>query len=100
MESILEIVSQNIMYNNQYDRIIKDEFISTINRISFGDKLIEQLNRSMDYVLLYNTLNEELKFIISKRKYFKQKLHGNVRRILNDYMKYRIDRLNNIIINI
>jgi len=99
MESILEIVSQNIMYNNQYDRIVKDEFISTINRITFSDKLIEQLTRSMDYVLLYNKLNEELKFVINKRKYFKKKLHGNVRKVLNDYMKNRINELNNLIIN-
>jgi len=93
MEPIIEIISYNIMYNNIYDLPIKNEFINIINRISYTDKVILQYRRSMDYILLFNTLNEELKFTIEKKEYFKQKLKEDIKYIMKDFMNSRIKSL-------
>ena len=100
MEPIIEIITYNIMYNNIYDRSVKNEYINIINRISFVDKQIEQYKRSMDYVLLYNTLNEELKFIIDRKKYFNKNLQKDVKYIMNDFMNSRIKLLNDFVIEL
>lgn len=98
MESIIEIITNNIMYNNEYDLVLKNEYINIINRISLIDRQIIQYKRSMDYILLYNMLNEELNFIISKQIYFNKYLNNDIKYIMNDYMNYHIKLLNDLII--
>ena len=87
------------MYNNIYTTSIKKEFTNTINRVCFVDKEIEQYKRSMNYILLYNTLNDELKIMIEKKKYFNKHLQKDVKYIMNDYINNRIKHLNRLIIN-
>lgn len=67
MEPIIEIVLNNIMYNNLYDQHIKTEFMNTINRITYSEKIINQYKTSMDFILFHNTINEEIKFLSSKK---------------------------------
>lgn len=93
MEPIIEIVINNIMYNNTYDQHFKTEFMNTINRITYNEKIIQQYKTSMDYVLLYNTLNEEINFMTIRRKYFYKKLNKDVKYVIDDYFKFILDNL-------
>jgi hypothetical protein len=54
----------------------------------------------MDFILLYNTLNEELKFVIDRKKYFNKNLGKDVKHIMNDFMNSRIKYLNDIVIEL
>ena len=100
MEPIIEIITYNIMYNNVYDLAFKNEYINIINRISFVDKQIEQYKRSMDYILLYNTINEELKFIVDRQNFFNKNLMKDIKYIMNDFMNSRIKLLNDLVIDL
>jgi len=100
MKPIIEIITSQIMYNNIYNSSVKNEYINIMNRISFSDKQIEQYRRSMDYILLYNLLNEELKFTIDRQQYFNNNLKENIKYIMNDFMNNRIKLLNNFIIDL
>ena len=88
MEPIIEIVLNNIMYNNLYDQHIKTEFMNTINRITYSEKIINQYKTSMDFILFHNTINEEIKFLSSKKKYFYKNLNKDIKYIVNDYIKH------------
>ncbi len=78
------------MNNNIYDARIKNEFINTINRINYIDKNIIQYENSLDYVLLINTLNEELKFAIDRKKYFSKNLNKDIKYTIKDFFNNRI----------
>ena len=78
------------MNNNVYDLPIKNEFINTINRISYIDRNILHYEKSLDYVLLINTLNEELKFTIDRKKYFTKYLKKDIKYKMKDYFNNRI----------
>jgi hypothetical protein len=78
------------MNNNVYDLSIKNEFINMINRINYIDKNILHYENSLDYVLLINTLNEELKFIINRKKYFSINLQKDIRYIMKEFFNNRI----------
>ena len=93
MEPIIEIISKNILYNNVYDLRIKNEFINMINRINYIDRSILQYRRSMEYILLFNTLHEELKYMIDKKKYFTVNLKKDIKYIMKDLINYRINLL-------
>lgn len=95
MDPIIEIIGKNIMYNNVYELGVKNEFINIINRINYIDRSIEQYRRSMDYILLYNTLNEELKYTIEKKEFFKKNLKKDIKYIMKDFMNNRIFLLHN-----
>jgi hypothetical protein len=90
MEPIIEIISKNIVYNSKYDRRIKDEYVSTINRIYTNSITIMQLYRSMDYPLLYNRLNEEIIYLKQQQSYFNKYFDADVKYILNDFFNERI----------
>ncbi len=93
MEPIIEIIGKNIMHNNMYDQKVKNEFINIINRITYIDRSIEQYRRSMDYILLYNTLNEELIYTIDRKKYLVKYLQKDIKYIIKDFMNNRINLL-------
>lgn len=90
MEPILEIISKNIVYNKKYSQKLKDEYITTINRIQNIKTNIMQLYRSMDYQLLYNILYDEILYLIKQQKYFNEHLDTNVKFILDEYLSDRI----------
>jgi len=85
MEPIIEIISKNIMNNKKYNRRLKNEYITTINRITSSKINIAQIYRSMDYSLLYNTLLEELTYLKKQKLYFSTFLDNEIKNILNDY---------------
>jgi hypothetical protein len=97
MDSIIEIISKNIISNNKYNQKLKTEYVSTINRISTTKTNIMQLYRSMDYVLLYNTLYEEIIYLVKQQKYFNKHLYIDVRNVLDDYINERIELYNHYI---
>jgi hypothetical protein len=94
MEPVIEIISKNILSNNRYDKKLKNEFISTINRITLVKQKIIHLYRSMDYVILYNTLYEEIQYLDKQKKYFNQYLEPNLIDILDEYFNNRIEIYN------
>lgn len=96
MEIEIEFLSRNIMSNNIYDAKTKTEYISMINRITKNDIIIKQLIRSMDYNILYNTLNEEIKYLSKQLEYFSK--YSEIKDILTEYI-YSIIRSYNKIIN-
>jgi hypothetical protein len=94
MESIIEIISKNIISNNKYNQKLKTEYVATINRISTAKINIMQLYRSMDYVVLYNTLYEEIIYLSKQQKYFKEHFDNSVQTVLDDYINERIKLYN------
>jgi TRAP-type uncharacterized transport system substrate-binding protein len=94
MEPIIEIVSKNIYSNSRYNQKLKDEYVGTLNRITFTDKRIEQLSRTMEYILLFNVLHEEIKYITTQKKFFSKHIDVNVYDVLEDYFDKQIKKYN------
>jgi hypothetical protein len=94
MEPIIEIISKNIMANNDYNKRLKDEYISTINRLTTFKTNVSQLYRTMDYALLYNTLYDEILYLSKQKKYFNRYLNLDVKEIFNEYIDYKIELYN------
>lgn len=90
MEPIIEVISKNIVYNDKYNRKLKDEYIATINRIHTISIMIMELFRSMNYSLLYNMLHEEIIYLRKQQGYFSNYLDEDVMNVLNDYLNERI----------
>lgn len=98
MEIEIEFLSKNIMSNNIYDAKMKNEYINMINRIIKNDIIIKQLDRSMDYNILYNTLNEEIKYLSKQIEFFNK--YSEIRDILTEYIYSVIKSYNKIINNL
>ena len=90
MEPIIEILSKNIMKNKKYNQYLKNEFISTINRINVIKINVRQLYRSSDFNLLYNVLYEEILYLIKQQQFFNANLYDDVGSILSEYFDARI----------
>lgn len=85
------------MSNNKYNDKIKIEYIMMINRITKNNKIIEQLIRSMDYNILYNTLNEEIKYLSKQLEYFNKYIEKDIKDVLSEYIYSIIKNYNKII---
>lgn len=97
MEPIIEITSKNILNNNKYNQFLKNEFISTFNRINSTKINIDQMLSSMEYNLLYNVLHEEILFLIKQQKYFNKHLDNDIGIILSEYFDTKIKMYNHYI---
>lgn len=100
MELIIEITTKNILNNNEYNQMTKKEFISMINRISFVENQIQQLKRTLDNVILYNVIYDEINYMLLIKKFFKKNLNHNVKIIINNFINSKINYYNQIIINL
>jgi hypothetical protein len=96
MDPIIEILTKNIMNNNKYNEKLKKEFIFTINRIYAVRPNLEQMYRSMDYILLYSNLNDEILFLVKQQKYFNLYLEDNVNQVLDDFLENIIRSYNHL----
>lgn len=94
MEPIIEIISKNIYSNSRYNQKLKDEYVGTLNRITFIEKRIEQLFRTMEYILLFNVLHEEIKYITIQKKFFSKYIDVNIYDVLEDYFDKQIMKYN------
>jgi len=94
MEPIIEIISKNILKNKKYNQFLKNEFITTLNRIETIKISVKQMYRSMDYNLLYNVLYEEIIHLIKQQQYFNLNLDEDVGLILSEYFDARIKMYN------
>lgn len=90
MDPIIEIISKNIVYNDKYNRKLKDEYIATINRIHTRSVMIMEHFRSMNYALLYNMLHDEILYLQKQQKYFNKYFDEDIMSVLNDYFNERI----------
>ena len=90
MDPIIEIISKNIVYNNKYNRKIKDEYIATINRINTRSIMIMEYYRTMNFSLLYNMLHEEILYLRKQQEYFGKYFDKNIMSVLNEYLNERI----------
>jgi hypothetical protein len=95
MEPIIEILAKNIYSNNTYNKKLKNEFITTINRISNVEIHVRQLYRTLNYLLLYNYLYEEIIYTYRQQEYFNAHLNIEIKHIFNDYLNERINIYNN-----
>lgn len=86
MNPIIEIITNNIMTNNKYDKNTKDEYVNMMNRIEKTKIIMEQQFRSMNFALFNNTKFEEINYILKQKKYFIINFDENTREILNDYL--------------
>jgi hypothetical protein len=94
MEPIIEILSKNILKNKNYNQSLKNEYITTINRIQTFKTNVQQLYRSMDYNLLYNVLHEEITYSLKQQQYFNKHLDKDVASVLSEYFDVRIQMYN------
>ena len=94
MEPIIEIISKNILKNKKYNQFLKNEFITTLNRIETIKINTKQMYRNMDYNLLYNVLYEEIIYLIKQQLYFNNHLDEDIGCILSEYFDARIKMYN------
>ena len=94
MEPSIDILSKNIILNKNYDRVIKENYILTINRISNFKTSVQQLYRQNSFHILYNMFHEEILFLHKQKEVFKNKLKGNSQIILDEYINEQIDLYN------
>jgi hypothetical protein len=94
MEPIIEIISKNILKNSKYNPKIKDEFVSTIDKIIMIKPVVQQLYRTMDYSLLYNFLYEQILYLIKQQQYFNNHLDDDIASVLSDYFDSNIKKYN------
>ncbi len=93
--------SRLIINNNTLDRRLKYEYISMINRLHYNQTIIKQLYRSMNYHILYNTLYDDILYLIKQKKYFESVLKGDTKKKLSKFIddniqtyNYHIQKLN------
>lgn len=98
LDPIIEIVSKNIYNSNKYSVKLKTEYISTINRINTSKIIINQYIRSMDYIMAYNTIHEEILYLNRQLEYFKIYFEPNICNFIDDYLNYIITQYNHQLI--
>lgn len=85
------------MNNNKYNEKLKKEFILTINRIYAVRPKFEQMYRSMDYIILYSNLNDEILFLVKQQQYFNLYLEDNINQVFDDFIENIIKSYNHLI---
>lgn len=91
MECSIEFIARNIFSDREYDQKLKQEFIMTVNRINTTPITIMQLFRSSDYNILYNTLHDEILYLIRQKQYFNNNLKQNYKKFINKYFDDQIE---------
>ena len=84
----------NLLSNNSYNSLMKNEVITTMNRINHMDNIITQYERTMEHILLYNTLNEEIIYIYNQKNIFNQYFDDDITRVFDKYFENIINRYN------
>jgi hypothetical protein len=97
IEPYIELLSRNIMADNRYNQKIKTEYINTINRISTAEKHVRQLYRSMDLIILYNYLYDEIIYLTKQQAYFNTVLDREIANIFDIYLESNIKTYNHYI---
>ena len=97
MKPYIELLSKNIISDNRYSGKIKTEYINTINRITNVEKHVRQLYRSMDLIVLYNYLHDEIIYLTKQQTYFNNILDKEIANILDDYLESNIKIYNHYI---
>ena len=97
MKPYIELLSKNIISDNRYSGKIKTEYINTINRITNVEKHVRQSYRSMDLIVLYNYLHDEIIYLTKQQTYFNNILDKEIANILDDYLESNIKIYNHYI---
>lgn len=92
----MDTILHNLLSNNSYSALIKNELITTMNRIIHMDNIITQYERTMEHILLYNILNEEIIYIYNRKLLFNKYFNAdvNVTRVFDKYFEKIINRHN------
>jgi hypothetical protein len=73
---------------------MKNEVITTMNRIKHMDNIISQYERTMEHILLYNTLNEEIIYIYNRKILFNKYFNVDETRVFDKYFEQIINKYN------
>jgi hypothetical protein len=73
---------------------MKNEVITTMNRIKHMDNIIAQYERTMEHILLYNTLNEEIIYIYNRKILFNKYFNVDETRVFDKYFEQIINKYN------
>lgn len=90
----MDLTIHNLLSNNSYSTLMKNEVITTINRIKHMNNIINQYDRTMEHILLYNTLNEEIKYIYNQKNMFNKYFKDDITRVFDKYFENIINRYN------
>jgi hypothetical protein len=90
----MDLTIRNLLSNNSYSTLMKNEVITTMNRIKHMDNIIAQYERTMEHILLYNTLNEEIIYIYNRKILFNKYFNVDETRIFDKYFEQIINKYN------
>ena len=90
----MDLTIHNLLSNNSYSTLMKNEVITTMNRIKHMDNIISQYERTMEHILLYNTLNEEIIYIYNRKILFNKYFNVDETRVFDKYFEQIINRYN------
>jgi hypothetical protein len=90
MEPIVEILTKNILSDNNYTRKVKEDYLLLMHRLVNSKTNIIQLYKSMDYPLLFNVLHEEILFFNERKTYFLNILDKEIGPILSDLIETQL----------
>jgi hypothetical protein len=65
-----------------------------MNRIKHMDNIISQYERTMEHILLYNTLNEEIIYIYNRKILFNKYFNVDETRVFDKYFEQIINKYN------
>ena len=97
MEPEIEFLSRDFISNNIYSDTVKSDYFILMNRIIMNDTVLKQMRRSMDYNLLFNTLNEEIIYLSKRLEYFNKYIQNDIKELFNEYINYYIQEYNKMI---
>lgn len=96
----IDYIVADILADNKYDKKLKNELISTKNRIKTLKTRVNQLYRNAYYIQLYNLLNEEIIYLSNQQTYFSEfldtKHKQNVFNMIEIYIKLSNIHLNKL----
>jgi hypothetical protein len=90
----MDLTIHNLLSNNSYSTLMKNEVITTMNRIKHMDNIISQYERTMEHILLYNTLNEEIIYIYNRKILFNKYFNVDETRVFDKYFEQIINKYN------
>lgn len=90
----MDLTIRNLLSNNSYSTLMKNEVITTMNRIKHMDNIIAQYERTMEHILLYNTLNEEIIYIYNRKILFNKYFNVDETRVFDKYFEQIINKYN------
>ena len=90
----MDLTIRNLLSNNSYSTLMKNEVITTMNRIKHMDNIIAQYERTMEHILLYNTLNEEIIYIYNRKILFNKYFNVDETKVFDKYFEQIINKYN------